>query len=74
MSDRLVVLTDDEEARVGKKMVHVGDPSAERVLDWDHREVAVTRLNRSKGLGKSIETDRFQIGIYGGARQVRIRP
>src|SRR6478672_9400598 len=68
------VLADDVEVRRRHQVVDVGDPSGNRILDRDHREMRRPRRDRGKGILEGPARQRLVIGKGLLAGNVRIGP
>ena len=65
MPDAVKMLADDIDRFVGQKMMNIGDPSVQRILDRDQAKIDLVILNRREGVFECRRGDRL-----GGAQHL----
>ncbi len=69
---RLEVLVDDIQARLGEKVVYVGNPAAEGILDGNHGERGSAVGDTGKGVLEALAGHRLEVRVRFDAGEMRI--
>ena len=70
--DPLEMLADDVQPRIGQKMMDVGDPPGDRVLDGQHGELGLAVAHRRHSIVETAAGQRHHVGKDMAAGEIGI--